>query len=56
MLRSFASISPISGKEITVKLNNIKDFFEAALDKLDEGIEKGWDEKTVPFFLWMSWH
>jgi len=36
----------INGKEVPVEIGRIEDFFEAALDKLSEGIEKGLDDKS----------
>ncbi len=42
----------VNGKEITIELNDITDFFEAALDKLNEGIEKGRDEESNTIFTY----
>ena len=42
----------ISGKEIPIQVNKIKDFFEAALKKLNAGIEKAWDPATETLFTY----
>lgn len=36
----------ISGDEVSITLDDIKDFFIACLKKLDEGVEKAWDKNS----------
>ncbi|NIT60934.1 MAG: hypothetical protein GWN00_33435, partial [Aliifodinibius sp.] len=42
----------VSGKEIPVELSKIKAFFEAALGKLNSGIEKGLDKQSNTIFTY----
>ncbi len=45
----------ISGKEITVELNKIKDFLKAALSKLNDGIKKAKDEESDTIFTYFRY-
>ena len=45
----------ISGKEVPITLEEIREFLAAALRKVDEGIEKAWDRKTgIPFTYFIN--
>ncbi|HER00447.1 MAG TPA: hypothetical protein ENO22_13990 [candidate division Zixibacteria bacterium] len=45
----------ISGREVTVELNEITDFFEAALGKLNEGIAKSHEKESNTIFTYFRY-
>ncbi|MBD3217860.1 MAG: hypothetical protein GF310_06235, partial [candidate division Zixibacteria bacterium] len=45
----------ISGKEIAIEMSEIRGFFEAALDKLNEGIDKARDDGSNTIFTYFRY-